>query len=306
MAFGPLALAFRAPIYRLESSSVSSTEVIPFARPASALRDARGDHPVLTVRAGSVRVRHQAAMAFDLSYTGDRPVLLYVFEAPRTVAEQGCRPGAFALLRPGTELEIHHPEPMEVLAVAYDGARDLDLDSLGDTPKGASDPGVRLLAQELRRVLRDEDAADVRYVEALAQSLLVRAAAISASPRAAAVVAPLTPGKLRRLTAFIDANLDRPLQVAELAAEAGLSRAHFTRAFQAAVGETPHRFILSRRLEEVRRALAETDAPLSNLAVRYGFSSHAHMSSAFRSAFGATPSGYRRSLEPPVLPLARA
>ncbi len=244
-------------------------------------------------------------MAFDLSYTGDRPVLLYVFEAPRAVAEQGCRPGAFALLRPGTELEIHHPEPMEVLAVAYDGARDVDLGRLGETPKGASDPGVRLLAQELRRVLREEDAADVRYVEALTQSLLVRAAAVLASPPATiAVAAPLTPGKLRRLTAFIDANLDRPLQVAELAAEAGLSRAHFTRAFQAAVGEPPHRFVLSRRLEEVRRALAETDVPLSNLAVRYGFSSHAHMSSAFRAAFGATPSSYRRSLEPPLLPLA--
>ena len=284
---------------------MSSTEVIPFARSAPALRGAWGGHPVLTVRAGSVRVRHQAAVAFDLSYTGDRPVLLYVFEAPRAVAEQGCRPGAFALLKPGTEIEIHHPEPMEVLAVAYDGARDLDLAGLADTPKGASDPGVRLLAQELRRVLRDEDAADVRYVEALAQSLLVRAAAISASrPASPTAVAPLTPGKLRRLTAFIDANLDRPLQVSELAAEAGLSRAHFTRAFQAAVGEAPHRFILSRRLEEVRRALAETDAPLSNLAVRYGFSSHAHMSSAFRAAFGATPSSYRRSLAPAPLPLA--
>jgi len=276
--------------------AVSPAEIIPFAPPASALRDAPGDHPVLTVRAGSVRVRHQAAMSFDLSYKGDRPVLLYVFQAPRAVAEQGCRAGAFALLRPGTSMEIHHPEPMEVLAVAYDGEHALDLAVLDDIPKGASDPGVRLLAQEIRRVLRDEGSADARYVESLAESLLVRAAAVAASPQLAAATQALTPHKLRKLTAFIDANLDRPLQVAELAAEVGLSRAHFTRAFQAAVGQTPHRFVLSRRLEEVRLALQETVDDLSTLAARYGFSSHAHMSSAFRSAFGATPSGYRRGL----------
>src|SRR3989344_43867 len=218
-------------------------------------RDAQGAHPILTVRAGAVRVRHQAAMSFDLSYAGDRPMLLYVFQAPRSAAEQGCRPGAFALLKPGTSLEIHHPEPMEVLAVAYDGDRDLVLGDMEDAPPGASDPGVRLLAQEIRRVLREEDASDPRYVETLAESLLVRAAAVAASPQSAAATRALTPHKLRRLTAFIDANLDRPLQVAELAAVVGLSRAHFTRAFQSAVGQTPHRFVLSRRLEEVRSAL---------------------------------------------------
>jgi len=273
---------------------VSAAEIIPFARATP--RRAENDSPVLTVRAGAVRVRHQAAMAFDLSYAGDRPMLLYVFQAPRTVAEQGCRPGAFALLRPGTSMEIHHPEPMEILAVAYDGDRDLVLGDLDEPPRGASDPGVRLLAQEIRRVLRDEDASDPRYVEALAESLLVRAATVAASPQLAAATRALTPYKLRRLTAFIDANLDRPLQVAELAAEVGLSRAHFTRAFQSAVGQTPHRFVLSRRLEEVRLALEQTAEDLSTLAVRYGFSSHAHMSSAFRAAFGATPSSYRRAL----------
>ena len=275
---------------------MSVAEIIPFARTPSAGRDAQGAHPILTVRAGSVRVRHQAAMSFDLSYAGDRPMLLYVFQAPRSVAEQGCRPGAFALLKPGTSLEIHHPEPMEVLAVAYDGDRGLVLGDLEDVPRGASDPGVRLLAQEIRRVLRDEDASDPRYVETLAESLLVRAAAVAASPQSAAATHALTPHKLRRLTTFIDANLDRPLQVAELAAEVGLSRAHFTRAFQSAVGQTPHRFVLSRRLEEVRVALEATADDLSTLAVRYGFSSHAHMSSAFRAAYGATPSSYRRGL----------
>jgi len=275
---------------------VSAAEVIPFAPRASALRDAQGDNPILTVRAGSVKVRHQTAMSFDLSYVGDRPMLLYVFQAPRSLAEQGCRPGAFALLKPGTSMEIHHPEPMEVLAVAYDGDRGLVMGDLEDVPRGATDPGVRLLAQEIRRVLRDEDAADPRYVEALAESLLVRAATVAASPQLAAATTALTPHKLRRLTAFIDANLDRPLQVAELAAEVGLSRAHFTRAFQSAVGLSPHRFVLSRRLEEVRAALEQTDHDLSTLAARYGFSSHAHMSSAFRAAFGATPSSYRRAL----------
>ncbi len=272
-----------------------AAEIIPFARGASS-RDAQGDNPILTVRAGAVRVRHQAAMAFDLSYKGDRPVLLYVFQAPRSVIEQGCKPGAFALLRPGGTVEIHHPEPMEILAVAYDGDHGLDLGEPDAVIRGATDPGVRLLAQELRRVLREEDAADPRYVESLAQSLLLRAATVSASPQLAAATRALTPHRLRRLTAFIDANLDRPLPVAELAAVVGLSRAHFTRAFQSAVGETPHRFVLSRRLEEVRLGLEQGAEDLAALAVRHGFSSHAHMSSAFRAAYGATPSSYRRAV----------
>lgn len=275
---------------------MSSAEIIPFAREASSLRDVQGDNPILTVRAGSVRVRHQTAMSFDLSYQGDRPVLLYVFQAPRAVAEQGCKAGVFALLRPGSKAEIHHPEPMEVLAVAYDGDRPLDQGDPDAPLRGATDPGVRLLAQEIRRVLRDEDASDPRYVESLAESLLLRAQTVSASPQLAAATQALTPHKLRRLTAFIDGNLDRPLPVAELASVVGLSRAHFTRAFQSAVGESPHRFVLSRRLEEVRLSLQRSTDDLATLAVRHGFSSHAHMSSAFRAAYGATPSGYRRAM----------
>ncbi|MBU1375105.1 MAG: AraC family transcriptional regulator [Alphaproteobacteria bacterium] len=235
-------------------------------------------------------------MSFDLSYLGDRPVLLYVFQAPRSVAEQGCKPGAFALLRPGAKAEIHHPEPMEILAIAYDGDRPLDLGDPDEPIRGATDPGVRLLAQEIRRVLREEDGSDPRYVESLAESLLLRAQTVAASPQLAAATRALTPHKLRRLTAFIDANLDRTLPVAELAAVVGLSRAHFTRAFQSAVGESPHRFVLSRRLEEVRLGLEQGAEDLAVLAVRHGFSSHAHMSSAFRAAYGATPSSYRRTV----------
>lgn len=241
-------------------------------------------------------------MAFHLSYAGDRPVLLYVFQAPRALRDQGCRAGAFALLRPGATMEIHHPEPMEVLAVAYDGDQGLDLGPPDEAIHGATDPGVRLLAQELRRVLREEDGADPRYVESVAQSLFLRAAAVAASPQLAAATRALTPNKLRRLTAFIDANLDRPLPVAELAAVAGLSRAHFTRAFQSAVGETPHRFVLARRLEEVRLGLEQGAEDLAVLAVRNGFSSHAHMSSAFRTAYGVTPSAYRRAIAETVTP----
>jgi len=82
-----------------------------------------------------------------------------------------------------------------------------------------------------------------------------------------------------------------------LAALAGLSRPHFTRAFQAAVGESPHRFVLLRRLAAARQRLERGDEDLATIAVRCGFSSHAHLSSAFRAEFGISPSAYRHGVE---------
>jgi AraC family transcriptional regulator len=272
--------------------------------PAQAGALATGGETLITLRAGSVRLRHQAALPFHLSYDGEQPLLLYVFQAPRSVAREGCKPGAFVLLRPGAPVELHHPEPKEVLAVAYDGEHRLATEGGWGVAKGGNDPGIRALAQEIRRTLRSEAASDPRYVEILAEGLLVRAARLATTPRLVSAAQPLTTSRLRRLIAFIDAHPDRPLPVAALAAVAGLSRAHFTRAFQAAVGQTPHRFVLSRRLEMVRLALEETDLDLSTLAARFGFSSHAHMSSAFRAAFGSTPSSYRRDLARRALPAA--
>lgn len=265
---------------------------------APALAHDPGDRAIVSVRAGGVRVRHQAAQPFHLAYAGDRPILLYVFQAagPMAAGRARWRNGSFGLLLPGATVEIDHPEPLDLLAIAYDRPHPFAVRA-GGAGCGLTDRGVRVLAQELRRVLREEDAADLRYVEALAEGLLARAASVTPRPTARpAVTQPLPPQKVRRLVDHIEHHLDQGLPVAELAALAGLSRPHFTRAFQAAVGESPHRFVLRRRLAAARQYLDRGAEDLATIAVRCGFSSHAHLSSAFRAEFGVSPSAYRRGL----------
>jgi AraC family transcriptional regulator len=75
---------------------------------------------------------------------------------------------------------------------------------------------------------------------------------------------------------------------------AGLSRSYFSRAFQAATGESPHQFILARRLAAARKRLDADTGDLALIAVQTGFSSHAHLTTAFGQAFGMTPRAYRR------------
>jgi AraC-like DNA-binding protein len=246
---------------------------------------------VLRLRAGAVRIRHQPPMPFNLAYPGKDPALLYLFRGRLALSHAD----AVALLRPGAPVEARHPEPIEVLAIAYEGERNLG--PPGPRWCGAADASLRPLAEEIRRVLRDEGGADLRYVEALAESLLGRAVRTAGGEVVRRGPEALSPATLRRLIDYIDARIDTPLPIAELAAQAGLSRAHFNRAFRNAAGQTPHRFIQFRRLDKARAWIEQEADDLAHIAVRAGFSSHAHLSIAFRKAFGLTPSQHRRAVQ---------
>jgi len=105
----------------------------------------------------------------------------------------------------------------------------------------------------------------------------------------------LPPGVLRRVRAFIDANLETAIELADLAAIATLSRCHFARAFKQSVGRTPHGYLMHRRLEKAQQLLASTDLPLAEIALATGFSDQSHFSRRFRDYLGTTPSAFRKS-----------
>jgi AraC-like DNA-binding protein len=89
-----------------------------------------------------------------------------------------------------------------------------------------------------------------------------------------------------------------PLTVADLAREAGLSPAHFSRAFRAAFGEPPHRYVLTRRLERAAALLRDTDRPVTEIALAVGWSSLGSFTTSFTRLYGDTPTAYRRSGAP--------
>jgi transcriptional regulator GlxA family with amidase domain len=100
--------------------------------------------------------------------------------------------------------------------------------------------------------------------------------------------------QLRLVNETIDEKLGEPISVSMLSSVAGLSRAHFSHAFRTSVGRPPHAHIVRMRIERAMKLMAETDAPLSEIAVSAGFSDQAHFSNKFRRMAGATPAQWRR------------
>ncbi len=94
--------------------------------------------------------------------------------------------------------------------------------------------------------------------------------------------------------------LDRPLDVAAMAAHAGVSPRTFARRFREETGTTPLQWLLSQRVLEARRLLEETGLPVEEVAWRAGFGTAASLREHFRRATSTSPSAYRRLFRPAV------
>jgi AraC family transcriptional regulator len=103
----------------------------------------------------------------------------------------------------------------------------------------------------------------------------------------------LAPKRLSQVLSYVEANISEPIQLDDLARVAKLSRYHFSRAFQNAIGESPLAFVRRRRLETAKRILKDTEDPLSLVAQRCGFQCQSHFSANFRKFTGRTPTLYR-------------
>ncbi len=103
---------------------------------------------------------------------------------------------------------------------------------------------------------------------------------------------------LLRAKDLADSRYFEPLAVADLAGAAGLSPAHFSRAFRRAFGEPPHSYLLTRRLERGSALLRNTDWPVTDICFAVGWSSVGSFSASFRRIYGVSPSAYRASFPP--------
>jgi AraC-like DNA-binding protein len=92
-----------------------------------------------------------------------------------------------------------------------------------------------------------------------------------------------------------------PIGVADMAAAAQLSRAHFSREFRRAFGETPHQYLLTRRLERAAHLLRSTDWPVTRICLAVGLSSLGSFTTSFGRMFAKTPTEYRASCPPAAM-----
>jgi AraC-like DNA-binding protein len=103
---------------------------------------------------------------------------------------------------------------------------------------------------------------------------------------------------LLRAKDLADARYREPLDVRALARAAHLSPAHFSREFRRAFGETPHRYLLTRRLERAAELLRNTDHSVAEICLEVGLRSVGSFTTSFRRAYGLTPTAYRAAFPP--------
>lgn len=212
--------------------------------------------------------------------------------------------GSAFVVPPETSLRAKMAEPVEFLCIAFSADRAeaiIDRAAQGrpwspELIEDFVDPGLAALQQEVRRSLLGDPIVEPAYLSALADAVMARigchlaGVALGAQPKES-----LSPGLLRRIVDLIEDRLGDKLLVETLANDAGLSRSHFSRAFHAATGQSPQEFIIGRRISRARELLANTDEPVGQIAAATGFSSQAHLSTAFKKRLGVSPARYRES-----------
>jgi AraC family transcriptional regulator len=99
--------------------------------------------------------------------------------------------------------------------------------------------------------------------------------------------------RLQRVVDFIEANLASDVGLGELAAVAIMSPHHFSELFRRSTGESPHRYVVTRRLERAKNLLRETDLNILDIALSVGFADQSSFTKVFRRRVGVTPGAFR-------------
>ena len=153
------------------------------------------------------------------------------------------------------------------------------------------------LAQLLESARRDIDDDHVAAKASIARAAILLKVELERMTTAA--VQEAGPGQLagwqvHRLRAYIDDHLDGTIHITDLARVARRSAAYFCRAFKRTFGETPHAYVVRRRLRRAQHLMLTTDLALSEIALSCGFTDQAHLCRLFRQTYGQSPAVWRR------------
>lgn len=166
--------------------------------------------------------------------------------------------------------------------------------SLGTPALGIHDPVVEPL---LRSILAEAttgspgSAGRLEKLAAVLLSVLGDRLALRESPFAPRGALPSH--RLRKVLDHISGRLDEPIRLEELASIAGLSVSHFSRAFKLATCSSPHRYVLTARLDRAKEMLRSGTTPITEIATATGFATPSHFSVVFRQHVGVAPREYR-------------
>ena len=164
---------------------------------------------------------------------------------------------------------------------------------------GNTDPLIERLMLGVRNVLHDDDPSTAVYVDYLARAIVARlirrhsAASVVSSP---ALTSQQKGGRqIGKAIDFMEAHLERSLDLAMIAEAAGISPSHFARRFRATVGKAPHQYLIQIRIDRAKRLLSESDKGIAEIAFACGFASQEHLTRLFKRSCGLTPAGFRKA-----------
>ena len=128
---------------------------------------------------------------------------------------------------------------------------------------------------------------------AATQASSATSAEITSAAGARGDIGSLPSCRLRRVTDYVQQNLDKDLTLAELAAVVYMSPFHFARLFKCRTGVPPHRFVVRQRITRARTCLAMEGQSIAQISRMVGYRTPSHFTTVFRRALGVTPGAYR-------------
>lgn len=197
----------------------------------------------------------------------------------------------------GGELDtVHAYLTDDALQEGHDGGRAVELAE----ELGSLDPLLEQLLLTLDGVLRSWQPSARTYVDHLGHLLAAQLAhrhsvrAAPVPPQPCAPRAGLTDRQLAAVRDLVESRLAEPLPLRAMAAVTGLSVSQFARQFKARTGQSPHQFLIQRRVDEACRLLRNSPLPIVEVAQRCGFSHQEHLTRVLRAHLGTTPAALRR------------
>jgi AraC family transcriptional regulator len=224
----------------------------------------------------------------------------------RTVLDGAAMPGTPLVTGPGAsarcvfrgaydELHLHAPNSLiaecarampgpqpAVLCSEAAPTRDPIVERLGWTLLGAEDIGGSV---------------GQLYVDCISIAIVARLliSARRSAPSEGPRVTALPRWRLKRAVDYIEARLDEPISLADLASATGLTRMHFAAQFRAATGLRPHEYLLRRRVERAQEMLLGSGMSVVDIALSVGFQTQSHFTTVFKRFVGQPPLAWRQS-----------
>ena len=253
-------------------------------------------------------------ISYEVHYQVPLYVLVHAFTGAKARGAVGDGPLVFRstaprssrLMGPDIRVRMIQDQALEFLALGFDPGR---FEKTADHAVGSGrwrlnelatclDPGLDALCREIRRCLIAEPIGQRRYLDALADAVVTRFATkhLLEDDTRKDTAEGLAPFLVRKLVAQVDAQLESGVKVSDLVETSGLSRSHFSRAFQRSFGEPPARYILGRRIARARELLTDPMLSVTEISIQCGFANPSHLTTAFHNEVGLPPKAYRKAL----------